>query len=102
MCAETGTPVLSHQEVEFLLFHELGHALHNVLSQSEFQHLSGARGELEFAEVCIRRTRARSMAPTNVVSDACSFATASDAFHSDGVLGDRSPSAQVRSVCWQL
>ncbi|KAH9260742.1 hypothetical protein BASA81_001209 [Batrachochytrium salamandrivorans] len=32
------------------LMHEFGHALHTVLSKTEFQHLSGTRGEVDFIE----------------------------------------------------
>ncbi|OQR96885.1 mitochondrial intermediate peptidase [Achlya hypogyna] len=39
----------SHGEVE-TLFHEFGHALHSLLSHTEFQHLSGTRGQLDFVE----------------------------------------------------
>lgn len=33
-----------------ILMHEFGHALHTVLSKTEFQHLSGTRGEIDFIE----------------------------------------------------
>ena len=42
--------LISHGEVE-TLFHEFGHALHSVLSRTEFQHLSGTRGKLDFVEL---------------------------------------------------
>lgn len=38
-----------HSEVE-TLFHEFGHALHSLLSQTEFQHLSGTRAQLDYVE----------------------------------------------------
>ncbi|EQC30747.1 hypothetical protein SDRG_11506 [Saprolegnia diclina VS20] len=41
--------LLTHGEVE-TLFHEFGHALHSLLSRTEFQHLSGTRGQLDFVE----------------------------------------------------
>ncbi|OQR95881.1 mitochondrial intermediate peptidase [Thraustotheca clavata] len=41
--------LLTHGEVE-TLFHEFGHALHSILSRTEFQHLSGTRGQLDFVE----------------------------------------------------
>jgi intermediate peptidase len=39
----------SHQEVE-TLFHEFGHALHSLLSRTNFQHLAGTRGPMDFVE----------------------------------------------------
>lgn len=42
--------LMTHVEVE-TLFHEFGHALHSLLSRTEFQHLSGTRGALDFVEV---------------------------------------------------
>eukprot|EP01018_Ginkgo_biloba_P008211 Gb_25644 [translate_table: standard] len=41
--------LLNHWEVE-TLFHEFGHALHSLLSRTEFQHFSGTRTVLDFAE----------------------------------------------------
>jgi mitochondrial intermediate peptidase len=41
--------LLTHNHVE-TLFHEFGHALHSMLSRTEFQHLSGTRGTLDFME----------------------------------------------------
>ena len=40
---------LSHGEVE-LLFHEAGHALHSLLSDTSYQHLSGTRGSQDVVE----------------------------------------------------
>jgi intermediate peptidase len=42
--------LLSLQDVE-TLHHEWGHALHSLLSQTRFQHLSGTRGGTDFVEV---------------------------------------------------
>ncbi|KAK2079363.1 hypothetical protein QBZ16_003054 [Prototheca wickerhamii] len=41
---------LSAQQLELLL-HEWGHAMHTVLSQTRYQHLSGTRGPLDLMEV---------------------------------------------------
>jgi intermediate peptidase len=42
---------LSHSELE-TLFHEMGHAMHQILSRTEHQHLAGSRGpELDFVEI---------------------------------------------------
>ncbi|XP_022941716.1 mitochondrial intermediate peptidase, mitochondrial isoform X1 [Cucurbita moschata] len=40
---------LNHSEVE-TLFHEFGHALHSLLSRTEYQHFSGTRVVLDLAE----------------------------------------------------
>ncbi|XP_038896956.1 mitochondrial intermediate peptidase, mitochondrial isoform X1 [Benincasa hispida] len=40
---------LNHSEVE-ALFHEFGHALHSLLSRTEYQHFSGTRVVLDLAE----------------------------------------------------
>jgi mitochondrial intermediate peptidase len=42
--------LLSLQEVE-TLHHEWGHALHTLLSETKFQHLSGTRGKPDLVEV---------------------------------------------------
>ncbi|KAL5122681.1 Mitochondrial intermediate peptidase, mitochondrial [Glycine soja] len=41
---------LSHWEVE-TLFHEFGHALQSLLSRTDYQHFSGTRTVLDFAEI---------------------------------------------------
>jgi mitochondrial intermediate peptidase len=43
------TSFSTHQEVE-TLYHEFGHALHSLLSRTNFQHLSGTRVALDFVE----------------------------------------------------
>lgn len=45
-------PLLSLHDLESL-FHEWGHALHSLLSQTKFQHLSGTRGSTDYIEVRI-------------------------------------------------
>ncbi|XP_027331078.1 mitochondrial intermediate peptidase, mitochondrial isoform X2 [Abrus precatorius] len=41
---------LNPSEVE-TLFHEFGHALHSLLSRTDYQHFSGTRAVLDFAEI---------------------------------------------------
>lgn len=43
-------PLLALSDME-TLFHEWGHALHSLLSKTTYQHLSGTRGAVDFAEV---------------------------------------------------
>lgn len=43
-------PLLSLQELE-TFYHEFGHGLHSLLSRTNFQHLSGTRGGVDFIEV---------------------------------------------------
>ncbi|XP_044468095.1 mitochondrial intermediate peptidase, mitochondrial isoform X2 [Mangifera indica] len=45
----SSTVRLNHCEVE-TLFHEFGHALHSLLSRTDYQHFSGTRVVLDFAE----------------------------------------------------
>jgi intermediate peptidase len=42
--------LLSHGCLQ-ALFHEWGHATHHLLCRNQYQHLSGARGELDFVEL---------------------------------------------------
>ncbi|XP_042389883.1 mitochondrial intermediate peptidase, mitochondrial-like [Zingiber officinale] len=44
------TSRLNHYEVE-TLFHEFGHALHSLLSRTDYQHFSGTRVVLDIAEI---------------------------------------------------
>ena len=32
------------------LYHEIGHCVHSIVSDTKFQHLSGARGTVDFVE----------------------------------------------------
>jgi intermediate peptidase len=41
---------LSMQALE-TFYHEVGHAMHSLLSRTKFQHLSGTRGSTDFVEV---------------------------------------------------
>ena len=45
-----GKVLLSMNELE-TLFHEFGHALHSVLSRTEYQHFSGTRTNVDFVEL---------------------------------------------------
>ncbi|CAI9092072.1 OLC1v1027219C1 [Oldenlandia corymbosa var. corymbosa] len=47
--SKPGSLLLNHCDVE-TLFHEFGHALHSLLSRTEYQHFSGTRAVLDFAE----------------------------------------------------
>ena len=49
VCNLSNGAALSHGEVE-TLFHEFGHALHSLLSRTQFQHMSGTRGAMDFVE----------------------------------------------------
>uniref|UniRef100_A0A7N0U0A8 Peptidase M3A/M3B catalytic domain-containing protein n=1 Tax=Kalanchoe fedtschenkoi TaxID=63787 RepID=A0A7N0U0A8_KALFE len=46
---QNSVPRLNHWEVE-TLFHEFGHALHSLLSRTDYQHFSGTRVVLDLAE----------------------------------------------------
>eukprot|EP00611_Tribonema_gayanum_P006295 TRINITY_DN1559_c0_g1_i9.p1 TRINITY_DN1559_c0_g1~~TRINITY_DN1559_c0_g1_i9.p1 ORF type:complete len:405 (-),score=117.31 TRINITY_DN1559_c0_g1_i9:491-1705(-) len=48
--ASRGARLMSHGEAEALL-HEFGHALHSLLSATEFQHASGTRAPMDWVEV---------------------------------------------------
>ncbi|URD98920.1 Peptidase family M3, partial [Musa troglodytarum] len=55
VCNFVGSPVsstsrLNHFDVE-TLFHEFGHALHSLLSRTDYQHFSGTRVVLDIAEI---------------------------------------------------
>lgn len=49
VCNLSSRTQLSHSEVE-TLFHEFGHALHSLLSRTQFQHMSGTRSAMDFVE----------------------------------------------------
>jgi hypothetical protein len=60
---------MSHSELE-VLFHEFGHALHSLLSKTQFQHLSGTRGAMDFVEVRVVKDAVRVVQdPVRVVQD---------------------------------
>eukprot|EP01113_Clastostelium_recurvatum_P010652 TRINITY_DN15323_c0_g1_i8.p1 TRINITY_DN15323_c0_g1~~TRINITY_DN15323_c0_g1_i8.p1 ORF type:complete len:386 (+),score=76.87 TRINITY_DN15323_c0_g1_i8:1089-2246(+) len=44
------SPMLSPESAE-VLFHELGHAFHTLLSRNTFQHTSGTRGPADYVEI---------------------------------------------------
>lgn len=48
----TGTVWLTPQAVE-TVFHEFGHALHSVLSRTQFQHFSGTRCAVRGGALCV-------------------------------------------------
>jgi mitochondrial intermediate peptidase len=43
------TGAISHGEVE-TIFHEMGHAVHSLLSRTKYQHMSGTRAAMDFVE----------------------------------------------------
>ena len=47
----SGLALLQHSHVEKTLYHEIGHALHALVSRTECQHFSGTRVPLDFVEV---------------------------------------------------
>ncbi|XP_057813855.2 mitochondrial intermediate peptidase, mitochondrial [Cryptomeria japonica] len=47
--ASSSQAMLNHWELE-TLFHEFGHAIHSLLSRTDYQHFSGTRTVIDFAE----------------------------------------------------
>jgi Zn-dependent oligopeptidase len=50
LCHERKRTLLFYSELQSL-FHEFGHSLHTILSESKYHHLSGTRCKLDLAEV---------------------------------------------------
>jgi Zn-dependent oligopeptidase len=44
-------PVLIHPDHLETIFHEMGHAMHSMLGRTQYQHLAGSRGELDYVEM---------------------------------------------------